>query len=126
VTAQTKVAGWVPPRTGSHFYRADGRYGWRAVTISQPLADSALLALGGNSGAVIADGLRGRLTWLIRSAEGLPDGTVVAPTSGIVVPPTTWVEFSRLYWLVPFRSGDFLTDGELLVAAIDAARGARS
>jgi hypothetical protein len=94
--------------------------------MAQPVASDVLAALGGATGSVIADGLRERLTWLIApdAASTLitsRDVTVVAAESGIVVPPASWMECSRLYWLVPFRDGAFLTDAALLRAAIEAA-----
>ncbi|MFI9585388.1 hypothetical protein ACIHCQ_26830 [Streptomyces sp. NPDC052236] len=117
---------WSPPNGTDFILTAAGRM-WDAVRVPARIGLRVTERLADSSGAVIQDGWGGLLYWLVRPRAaddwGLPKPCVEIRGEGtyVAVPPG-WCtqEQWRLRWIVPPTRTCYLTDPELLHAALAA------
>ncbi len=120
---------WSPPNGDTVELTAAGR-AWDAVRVPSGIGLSTIARLGDDSGAVIQDAFGGLLYWLVPPGadawEELPQPFVEirGNASYVAVPPVWHTEdYRRLRWIVPLTHTCYLTDPELLHAALAAAIG---
>jgi hypothetical protein len=117
---------WSPPNGDTVELVAAGR-AWDAVRVPSRIGLSALARLGDDSGPVIQDTFRGLLCWLVRPGAAAdweparPFVEVRGESSYVAVPPV-WrtEEHHRLRWVLQPTRTRYLTDPELLHAALTA------
>lgn len=130
-----EIAPWLPP-TGDTMKLEQAGRAWDAVRVPARIGLPVLARLGEHSGAAIHDRTGGGIYWLIRpgtaDAWDLPQSSVEVrgETSYITVPPVArTAAHHSLRWAVPLTPTCYLTDPELLHAAlaaeIDAVTGPR-
>lgn len=118
------VEAWSPPTGDIVQLVATGRF-WDAVSVSFSIGLPVIKRL--DNGAVIHDASGGRLLWLIRPGAAdtwdLPEPSVqiFRDSTCVAVPPVGRTEgHHRLRWIVPLTRTCYLTDPELLRAALAA------
>lgn len=115
---------WSPPNDSVELVAAG--CSWDAVRAQSSIGARVLERLGEDSGAVIADGSAAILYWLVHpgaaDAWELPQPFVEirGVASYIAVPPVTYTDGSGLRWATPLAPTRYLTDPELLHAALAA------
>jgi hypothetical protein len=116
---------WSPPNGDSIELVAVG-CSWDAVRVQSSIGLRVVERLGGDSGAVIEDRFGSLLYWLVRpgaaDAWELPQPFVEirGVTSYLAVPPVHRVQGPGVRWAVPLTAECYLTDPELLHAALAA------
>ncbi|MEV6796420.1 hypothetical protein AB0M87_31515 [Streptomyces sp. NPDC051320] len=129
------VAQWSPPQ-GPDFELVGAGYAWDAVRMPCSFGVTIIERLGENCGGVIQDGYAHTLYWLIKPGTAdnwahVPGAsvTILGATSYVAVPPVGRNEGPGLWWNVPLEPLRYLTDADLLGAALeeelDAALGPR-
>ncbi|WP_326694751.1 DUF6415 family natural product biosynthesis protein [Streptomyces sp. NBC_01766] len=119
------IAPWSPPQGASVDLVATGKY-WDAVRVATGLGRCVVDRLGPQCGAVIEDAYGMVLYWLIEpgaaDAWELPQHTVgvLGPHTYVAVPPVGRTSAPGLHWAVPVSPLCYLTDPELLHAALTA------
>ncbi|MEV6791228.1 hypothetical protein AB0M87_04325 [Streptomyces sp. NPDC051320] len=119
------VAAWRPPQGPGVELVAGGR-SWDAVRIPYSFGVSVVERLGEYCGGVIQDGYAHTLYWLIKPGaadnwEPIPGSsvTILGATSYVAVPPVRRTEGPGLWWKVPLLAVRYLTDADLLWAALE-------
>jgi hypothetical protein len=120
------IEAWWPP-SGFTVELAPAGHAWDAVRVPSEIGLPVVARLGDDSGAVIQDVSGGILYWLVRpgaaDAWKLPQPFVEirGETSYVAVPPVGRITGEhRLWWIVPLTRSSYLTDPELLHAALAA------
>ncbi|MFJ8646337.1 hypothetical protein ACIRNI_09445 [Streptomyces sp. NPDC093546] len=131
----SRVEPWTPPQGPDVTLLPAGRW-WDAVRVPSSLGSRVLARLGENSGAVIEDGFGAILYWLVWPGAAdewvllQPSVSICGATTYVAVPPVTYTEGPGLRWATPLSPTRYLTDPELLRAAlateIDAVMGRRA
>jgi hypothetical protein len=118
---------WLPPSGADSQLQRAGVV-WDAVRAPAYLGDRALAQLGDGQGAVIRDGYRHFLYWLVPLATAagwsrIAQVEVFGPTCWVEVPPAGRTHGLRLYWArFPTKpTGQLLTEPDALHAALVAA-----
>ncbi|WP_240813235.1 hypothetical protein [Streptomyces sp. DASNCL29] len=116
---------WTPPNTKDVEALPVGNW-WDAVRAPASIGERALEALGGATGAVIAD--YAQMYWLIMAGSAqywrrLPHVQALSadPTSYIGVPPVSRTTGPILHWRVPLGPDRYLTNSSLLRGALAQA-----
>ncbi|MFE9391195.1 hypothetical protein [Streptomyces sp. NPDC006784] len=114
---------WLP--TGHTVTMLPAGQWWDAVSLPRPLGETVLLALRGESGAVIEDTSNGRLYWLVEPATGgelavVPEVLVHSGTALLAVPGAQ--RTAGPCWRVPpTRARQLTRASSLAEAAVTAA-----
>jgi hypothetical protein len=133
-TMTTRAVPWMPPNGVDVELLPAGQW-WDAVRVPAYIGAQVLEQLGWDTGAVIEDQSGAVMYWLVLPGAadrwGLPEPAVAirGKASYVAVPPVSRTDGPGLRWLAPLTAERYLTDPELLraalAAAVDAALGRR-
>ena len=123
----TKALPWTPPDRGDVALLPAGLW-WDAVRVAPTIGDRALSLLGDATGAVIQDKyatlywlieVNTARSWHLRQVHVL--ASLVDEATYLGVPPATWTQRPGTHWRVPLAHDRYLTDAQLLHAALAQA-----